>query len=227
MPVVVITGVSRGLGREMVRQFAAEGWTVAGCCRSEQAARELGAEYSSPHTFASVDIACDASVQAWAVGVIAASGAPDLLVNNAALINANAPLWQVSAEEFDQLTAVNINGTANTIRHFAPPMIAKGTGVIVNFSSGWGRSTSPDVAPYCATKWAIEGLTRALADELPNGMAAVPLNPGIINTDMLQSCFGANADMYPSAVEWARIAVPTLLGISSQDNGRPMTIPGM
>ena len=227
MPFVVITGVSRGLGREMVRQFAAEGWTVAGCCRSEQAARELTAEYSSPHAFASVDISDDASVQAWAAAVIDATGAPDLLVNNAAIINANAPLWQVSAGEFDQLTAVNINGTANTIRHFVPAMIEQGSGAIVNFSSGWGRSTSADVAPYCATKWAIEGLTRALADELPGGLAAVPLNPGIINTDMLQSCFGGNADMYPTAAEWARIAVPTLIGISSEDNGRPMTVPGM
>nr|WP_235355260.1 SDR family NAD(P)-dependent oxidoreductase [Aliterella atlantica] len=47
---------------------------------------------------------------------------------------------------------------------------------------GWGRFTSPHVAPYCASKWAIEGLTRSLAQELPTGMAAIPLNPGIIKT---------------------------------------------
>jgi len=62
-----------------------------------------------------------------------------------------------------------------------PAMVRRGQGVIVNFSSGWGRSTDAGVAPYCATKWAIEGLTQALAQELPPGMAAVPLNPGIIN----------------------------------------------
>ena len=72
------------------------------------------------------------------------------------------------------------------------------SGVIVNFSSGWGRSTDAEVAPYCATKWAIEGLTQAFAQELPSGMAAVALNPGIINTDMLQSCFGGSASGYPS-----------------------------
>ena len=75
-------------------------------------------------------------------------------------------------------------------------VVARRRGVIVNFSSGWGRSTAPEVAPYCATKWAIEGLTQALAEELPAGMAAVPLNPGIINTEMLQSCFGAGAAGY-------------------------------
>ena len=139
------------------------------------------------------------------------AGAPDFLINNAAVINHNAPLWEVGSVEFDRLTAVNINGTANTIRHFVPAMINRGSGVVVNFSSGWGRSASAEVGPYCASKWAIEGLTRALAEELPDEMAAIPLNPGIINTEMLQSCFGGNADMYPSADEWAARAVPFIL----------------
>jgi NAD(P)-dependent dehydrogenase (short-subunit alcohol dehydrogenase family) len=69
---------------------------------------------------------------------------------------------------------------------------------VLNFSSGWGRSADAEVAPYCATKWAIEGLTLALAQELPPGMAAVPLNPGIINTGMLHSCFGDSASSYPT-----------------------------
>lgn len=55
-------------------------------------------------------------------------------------------------------------------------MIARGSGVIVNFPSGWGRSTSPEVARYCCTKWGVEGLTQ----ELPSGLAAVTLNPGIL-----------------------------------------------
>jgi NADP-dependent 3-hydroxy acid dehydrogenase YdfG len=61
------------------------------------------------------------------------------------------------------LIDVNIKGVANVIRYFVPAMIERGSGVIVNFSSYWGRSTAAEVAPYCATKWAIEGLTRALA----------------------------------------------------------------
>ena len=112
------------------------------------------------------------------------------------------------------------------IRHFVPAMISAGSGVVVNFSSGWGRSTSPDVAPYCATKWAIEGLTQALADELPSGMAAVPLNPGVIHTDMLDSCFGASAASYPSPETWAKRAVPFILGITTKDSGQPLTVTG-
>ena len=58
--------------------------------------------------------------------------------------------------------------------------------------------------PYCATKWAIEGLTQALAGELPPDLAAVPLNPDIINTDMLRSCFDGSASGYPALPEWAK-----------------------
>jgi NAD(P)-dependent dehydrogenase (short-subunit alcohol dehydrogenase family) len=81
------------------------------------------------------------------------------------------------------------------------------------------------VAPYCASKWAIEGLTRALAQELPPGLAAVPLNPGVIDTDMLRSCFGQEAAEYPSAEEWAERAAPFLLGLGPDDNGKPLTAP--
>ena len=116
-----------------------------------------------------VDVASDGQVKAWAQELLANYSPPDLLINNAALVNNLAPLWEVSSEEFSQVIDVNIKGTANVIRHFVPAMIARKSGIVVNFSSGWGRSTSPEVAPYCASKWAIEGLTRSLAQELPPG----------------------------------------------------------
>jgi NAD(P)-dependent dehydrogenase (short-subunit alcohol dehydrogenase family) len=146
------------------------------------------------------------------------------LLNNAALINRNQPLWRVTAAEFSAVIDVNIKGVANVIRHFVPAMVARRRGVIVNISSGWGRTTDAEVAPYCASKWAIEGLTQALAQELPAGMAAIPLNPGIIYTDMLRSCFGASARQYPCPEEWAKTAAPFLLRLGPADNGRPLTV---
>lgn len=223
---VVITGATRGLGRAMAERFIALGHTVAGCGRSGAHIEELSRTFGAPHDFAVVDVADGDAVAAWARGVIARHGAPDLLLNNAAMINANAPLWEVPAADFDRLVDVNIKGVANVIRAFVPAMVARGTGVIVNFSSGWGRSTSPEVAPYCASKWAIEGLTRALAQELPRGVAAVPLNPGIIDTEMLRSCFGGDAASYPSAARWAEAAVPFLLGLGARHNGQALTAPG-
>lgn len=223
---VVITGATRGLGRAMVAEFVGRGWTVAGCGRSAAAVEELGRRFGSPHRFACVDVRDDAAVRHWAQGTLDALGAPDLLLNNAAVINRLAPLWELSAGEFDLVIDVNIKGVTNVIRHFVPAMIRRGRGVIVNFSSGWGRSVDAQVAPYCATKWAIEGLTKALAEELPRGLAAVALNPGVIHTDMLASCFGAAAADYPSPEQWARSAVPFLLKLGPGHNGQSLTAPG-
>jgi NAD(P)-dependent dehydrogenase (short-subunit alcohol dehydrogenase family) len=103
-------------------------------------------------------------------------------------------------------------------------MVERREGVVVNLSSGWGRSTAPEVAPYCATKYAIEGLTMALAQELPAGMAAVSLNPGIIDTDMLRQAWAEGASSYQKPNEWAKKAAPFLLKLGAKDNGRPLTV---
>lgn len=211
----------------MALEFAAQGWNICGCAQSEDELRSLQDELGDTHHFARVDVSSDACVASWAENVVERIGAPDLLINNAAIINSNDVFWNIDAEEFNRLMAVNVNGTANVLRHFLPAMIQQKSGIVINFSSGWGRSVSAKVAPYCASKWAIEGLTQALADELPNGMAAVPLNPGVINTEMLQSCFGAAAEMYPVASQWARKAVPFILGLTAKHNGQPLTVPGM
>lgn len=221
---IVITGVTRGLGRAMLDEFAARGHTVAGCGRSESVIEKLRLKFATPHRFATVDVADDMQVGQWARHVLTTMGPPDILINNAALTNTPAPLWEVPAAELAALIDVNIKGTANMVRHFVPAMIGHGSGVIINFSSGWGRVSASNVAPYCASKWAIEGLTRALAQELPKGMAAIPLNPGIINTDMLRKSFGEKAGEYESASAWAERAVPFLLKLGPKQNGKALTV---
>jgi NAD(P)-dependent dehydrogenase (short-subunit alcohol dehydrogenase family) len=121
---------------------------------------------------------------------------------------------------------VNLRGVANVIRHFVPAMVAKKHGVIVNLSSGWGRSVSPEMAPYCATKWAIEGLTKALAEELPKSMAAVPLNPGVIDTAMLRTCWEDGAAGYQNAAVWAETAAEFILQLGPKDNGKSLSVAG-
>ena len=222
---ILITGATRGLGRALAEEFIHLGHAVIGCGRSNKEISQLQRKFPASNDFTVADVADDSQVAAWAKRILPSHNPPDLLLNNAALINRNAKLWEVPAQEFSAVIDVNIKGVTNVIRHFVPAMIKRGNGVIVNFSSGWGRSTDADVAPYCATKWAIEGLTQALAQELPAGMAAVPLNPGIINTDMLRSSFGNSASSYPSALTWAKRAAPFLLKINSADNGKPMTVP--
>lgn len=222
---IVLTGCTRGLGRAMLDEFVEYGHVVAGCGRSERDLESLREAHGEPHRFDVVDVSDDAAVAAWAEAILDDLGVPDLLVNNAGVINGNASLWDVPADEFARVLSVNVSGVANTIRHFVPAMIENGAGVIVNFSSGWGRSTSPEVGPYCASKWAIEGLTRSLAQELPRGLAAVPLNPGVIDTDLLRSCFGRSAAGYPAAEDWAARAVPLILSFGPQHSGQPETVP--
>ena len=222
--IIVLTGATRGLGRALVTQFVAAGHTVIGCGRSAKHVAELTVAFPAPHSFTSLDV-CDAeAVQTWADAMVAAFGPPDLLINNAAVMTAPAPLWQVPAKEFDAVIDVNIKGVANVIRVFVPAMVGRKSGVIVNLSSGWGRSTSPDVAPYCASKYAIEGLTLALAQELPSGMAAIPLNPGVIDTDMLRQALAEGASAYPKAEAWAQRAAPFILGLGAKDNGRSLSV---
>lgn len=222
--VVAITGVTRGLGRAMADEFASLGWRVFGCGQLPSALDSLRRNHPE-HRFTSVDVVQQCQVDAWANSVIATAGPPDLLLNNAAVINRNCPVVDLEVEEFFRVIDVNVKGVFLVTRAFLPAMIARKTGVIVNFSSGWGRSASAEVSAYCASKFAIEGFTQALARELPAGMAAVPLNPGVIDTDMLRSCFGEQACNYPSPQKWVRDAMPFLLQLGAKDNGRSLTVP--
>lgn len=222
---ILITGVSRGLGRALTDALVAAGHTVIGCARSAPAVWELQQAHGSPHRFDTLDLRDDEAVGRWCRSVLAEQGAPDLLINNAGVINRNAPLWEVPLDEFRQLVDVNLVAVFSVIRHLLPAMIEAGSGIIVNLSSGWGRSVSAEVAPYCMTKWGIEGLTRALAAELPDGLAAIPVNPGVIDTDMLRSCFGESASAHDTASEWAKKAAPFLLSLTADNNGEPLSVP--
>lgn len=221
---IVLTGATRGCGWALAEGFAAAGHVVIGCGRTGKSIAQMRANLGEPHRFDAVDVSDDAAVGAWARSVLETHGPPDLLINNAAIIAKNAPLWEVPAGEFGEVIDINIKGVANVIRALVPAMVAEARGVIVNISSGWGRSVAPEVAPYCATKWAIEGLTKALAEELPKGMAAVPLNPGIIDTEMLRSCWADGASAFPKPGAWAARAVPFILRLGPADNGKSLSI---
>ena len=223
---IVLTGVTRGLGRALAEEFIKAGHTVIGCGRSGDAIFDLRMTHGAPHDFSVVDVGLDNKVALWAAKVLENDRPPDLLINNAAVMNRLAPLWEQDDREFTKLVDANIRGVQNVIRHFVPAMVAKKKGVIVNLSSGWGRSVAPEVAAYCMSKWAIEGMTKALAEELPAGMAAVPLNPGVIDTDMLRSCWAEGAASYPKAAAWAKTAAPFILGLGAKDNGQSVSVDG-
>jgi NAD(P)-dependent dehydrogenase (short-subunit alcohol dehydrogenase family) len=221
--IVCISGCSRGLGEAMAIEFSSRGWRVAGCARTADPLDKLSRSLSTDNHFQMLDVTIPEQVDSFSRNVIDKLGCPDLLVNNAGIINSNAKLKDVSPEEFAQVLSTNLGGTHNMIRAFLPLMEKKGEGIIVNFSSYWGQSTAPEVGPYCASKWGVEGLTRSLAQELPTGLSAVAFNPGIINTDMLRSCFGEQAASYETPVAWAKKATDCLTGLGLSDNGETVS----
>ncbi|KAJ9552501.1 hypothetical protein OSB04_016546 [Centaurea solstitialis] len=254
---VLITGVSRGLGRALALELGKRGHSVIGCSRTQQKLDSLQSDLSSEpsssssssekHLFMNVDVCSNSSVQELARVVMEKKGVPDIIVglvhylafcyikwkstyrsiysvNNAGTINKNNRLWEVPEEEFNAVIDTNLKGIANMLRHFIPLMIEKKQGILVNMSSGWGRSAAAQVAPYCASKWAVEGLTKSVAKELPSGMAIVALNPGVINTEMLASCFGSSSSLYQPPESWAPKAADMILNLTMADNGASLSV---
>lgn len=139
---ILITGVSRGLGRVMTEAFIELGHTVIGCSLNREAIASLEQQFGEPHHFTAVDIANEIQVKNWSQIISSKYDAPDLIINNAGIVHELAPLWEIEGEIFDRVIDINIKGVANVLRHFLPQMVAKSQGVIVNFSPGWGRYTA-------------------------------------------------------------------------------------
>jgi NAD(P)-dependent dehydrogenase (short-subunit alcohol dehydrogenase family) len=161
---IVVTGVTRGLGSVLIQWLIAQGKTVVGCARSQTGIKTLRDRFPIPHRFQALDVTSSKDVEKWAQSVIETNGIPDLVINNASICNdASKRSWELSDEEFNTVMAVNINGTANVCRAFLPSMVERGSGTLIGLSSRAGRKGLPNLAPYCAGKWAIEGMMKSIA----------------------------------------------------------------
>ncbi|MGX5438720.1 SDR family oxidoreductase [Bacillus thuringiensis] len=223
---VIITGVTQGLGRAMVDRFHELGWNIYGCGRSKDKIEELKKQYSKIHDFQVIDVSDSQQVNNWANYILNRHTAPDLIINNASIVNQNAQLWEITAQEFENVMNVNVNGVVNVIRAFVPAMVARKEGIIINMSSSWGREGEAELAPYCASKFAIEGITKSMALELPHGMAVVALDPGgSISTPMLKSCAPQYINESPTPETWSHKAIQYILNITIDENGDSLTCP--
>ncbi|MCD8483520.1 MAG: SDR family oxidoreductase [Verrucomicrobia bacterium] len=222
---IVLSGCTRGLGKALAREFASLGHTVLGCGRNAQALSALQRELGAPHHFQTVDITDAKQLECWAGTVLKRYGPPDILINNAAVIHPNANLWELDNAEFAKVFQVNVIALHAVIKAYLPNMIQAGKGIIVNLSSGAGRTAFPEIGGYCASKFAVEGMTKSLALELPPGMACIALSPGVVDTDMLRSNWGDLAATCQTPDEWARRATPFILNLRCVDNGQSLTTP--
>lgn len=189
--VAVVTGASRGIGRAIVQRLVHAGARVVACGLREEGVRCLSGELGEKGRALVADVGTRAGADLLVGEAEAAYGRIDLLVNNAA-IAPRLELARMTDEDFDRVLAVNLAGPFYLCRRVVPGMRARGFGRIVNVSSISGTLGTPRLSAYCASKWGLNGLTQALAEELkPAGIFVAAVLPGSVETDMLKgSDFG-------------------------------------
>ena len=183
--VVVITGGSRGLGLVMARQLAAEGAHLCLLARDEEelaAAREELAGSAGEILTISCDIRRRADVRAAIDTVLERWTSIDVLINNAGVIQVG-PLEHMTTQDFENAMATHFWGPLHLMFESVPSMRRRGFGRIVNITSIGGRVAVPHLAPYCASKFALVGLSDAVRAELGQyGIRVTTVTPGLMRT---------------------------------------------
>lgn len=203
----IVTGASRGIGRAISVELARAGFDVHGTGRDEQALAETQALCPSPGTFRphAVDIRSTAEVEALVAGLERL----DLCVNNAAILYVDA-FVDASLEEFREMLDVNVLGAFVVMRAAARRMLREGGGRIVDIASDVSVKPSPEGAGYAATKHALAGLSKTLAEEmLGRGVQVSTVYPGAVDTEIHGHTESRQG--YMDAVEVARVIVSGLL----------------
>ena len=210
--VAFITGGSRGIGRAVARQLAAEGYAVGiNYIQATDAANALVEELTGKGCQAmavQADVADREAITAAIRQVEAAFGPVTLLVNNAGI--AEHQLFQdVTPEFWYRMVNVNLSGAFHTIQAVLPNMIREKSGCIINISSIWGQRGASCEVTYSATKAALIGLTRSLAMEVaPSGIRVNCVAPGVICTDMARSLGGDVLEDLAQETPMGRLGAP-------------------
>ena len=182
--VALVTGAARGIGAAIARRYAEEGAALLLTDVDEAGARQLAAAIGHGSRARAHDVSSEAEWQSVAAWAEEAHGRVDVLVNNAGVFLA-ATLADTTLADFRRVQEVNQVGVFLGMRTVAPAMAGRGSGSIVNVSSVAGLMGTPYLTAYCAGKWAVRGMTKAVAKELArSGVRVNSLHPGQIDTDM-------------------------------------------
>ncbi|HEY1299069.1 MAG TPA: SDR family NAD(P)-dependent oxidoreductase [Stellaceae bacterium] len=200
----LVTGGGGGIGRAIVRRLAQEGMRVAILDRDEAAAGTVAAEIGGLALGA--DVTIPAEVENAVAAVLARFGSIDLLVNNAG-IAWTGPALDMPLEVLRAMLRVNVEGVFIVSRAVLPHMVARRSGAVVNLASWAGKTGNAWFAGYSASKFAVVGLTQALAREMaPHGIRVNALCPGIVVDTAMRGALEAQQRQYglPETAERAK-----------------------
>jgi 3-oxoacyl-[acyl-carrier protein] reductase len=202
--VAVVTGASRGIGRALTERLTAAGQTVVAIGRSAVDLDEVAAQTGAVPLV--LDVSDPAAVEMTFARILSDVGVPDLLVNNAGVSGGSGMTWELPQPDWWQVLEVNLRGTYLCTRAVLPGMMARGSGRIINLSSG--AATFPVgldndgvlTSAYMASKAAVNRFTEAVAGEcFRAGVRAFAISPGMVKTDMTAGVF---ADLWDDADTW-------------------------
>jgi len=191
--VAVVTGANSGIGRATALHLAQQGYRVFGTVRSLDKASKLQARASELGVtveLIEMDVADDASVQRGFTDIFRATDRVDVLVNNAG-VGGNGVVEESTSQMYHDAFNVNVVGAIRCTQQVLPNMRERKSGTIVNITSVVGKFAAIAQAPYVASKWAFEGVSEELAQEVaPFGIRVVIIEPGVTKS----SIFAKNID---------------------------------
>lgn len=200
---VAVTGGSRGIGAEIVRQFLEAGHHVLLLYqKSETAARELESAYKNVEAI-QLDV-----TDAAAVDLCLGSRYFDVLINNAGIAQQKL-FTDLTETDWDDMFDVHVKGAFHCTKAVLPRMIERQKGKIINISSMWGQVGASCEVHYSAAKAALIGMTKALAKEVgPSNIQVNAIAPGVIETDMLRDFSEADKQALADETPLCRIGTP-------------------
>lgn len=185
--VAIITGAGRGIGKAIAVAYAAEGAKVVCAARTKTEIEEVASELGG--LAVECDVADETSVKHLIDATLEAFGQIDILVNNAGAV-ARLPTHELPVADWDNVINVNLRGTFLCTKFALPSMLERGTGCIINISSGAGKRGVPNRSAYSASKFGVNGFTETLAAEyLRKGIRPHVICPGPVVSQMRSEGF--------------------------------------
>jgi 3-hydroxy acid dehydrogenase / malonic semialdehyde reductase len=193
--IAFVTGASSGIGEACARALAAEGARLVLAARREERLEGLAAELKTQTHLVTLDVRDRAAVERAVAELPAEWAAIDVLVNNAGLGRGLDKLHEGSVDDWEQMIDTNVKGLLYVTRAVVPGMVARGRGHVVNIGSVAGHEVYPGGNVYCATKHAVDALTKGLRMDLVDTPLRVStIDPGLVETEFSVVRFHGDAD---------------------------------